>query len=343
MKQFLCLLMISAVYVCTLPVSAAHADDLFHITDMVGREVAFEKKAERIVTTFKPAALCVLSLGLSDKLVGIDANSKHDRLQLAVCPQIVHLPGVGSKSTGLNLETIIHLGPDLVLLYAQKDGIRIADRLSAHGIGALIVVPETFDGINTTLGIIAEAVGEPERAERVIRASNRLLDRVAGKIAHIPVDQRKVVYYGSSKGVFSTTTGNMLQDDMIHRAGGINASHGLRGYFREISPEQFIQWNPALVVVARPAGAQAAMLASRPQFKMVRAVADGRIYLFPSDLSPWDLPSPLSTIGVLWLGKRLYPGHFEDLDLMAEIDHFHEVLFGKRFSAMGGSLADRVR
>lgn len=342
MKRFLCFLTIIAVCLCLPPLSTVHADDKIQITDMVGRQVVFNKTAERIVTTFKPAALCVLSLGLSGNLVGIDTHSQRDRLQLAVCPQIEQLPTVGTKTSGLNLETIINLRPDLVLLYAQKDGIRIADRLRAHGIGALIVVPETFDGLDTTLRIIATAVGKPQQAETIIQASKRLRDRVARTVAPIPVDQRQVVYYGSGKGVFSTTTGNMLQDDMIHRAGGINASHELRGYFREISPEQFIQWNPALVVVARSAGAQASQLASRKQFRSVRAVADGRIYLFPADLAPWDFPSPLSTIGVLWLAKRLYPDRFEDLDLMTEIDHFHEILFGKRFSAMGGHLADRL-
>lgn len=312
------------------------------VRDMVGRKVVVREKAERIITTFKPAALCLLSLGLCDRLVGIDSHSKHDKLQLGVYPGIADLPPVGRKSTGLNLETIMHLKPDLVLLYAQKDGIKIADRLVKYGIPALVILPETFEGLNRTLMLIAEAVGEPARAARVMSESNRLLSFVAGKVRQVPEEERKIVYYASSEGVFSTATGSLLQDEIISRAGGVNAGHELSGYFREISPEQFIQWDPDLVAASLSARAQAARVLSRPEFKQVKAVANGEVYLFPSNLAPWDFPSPLSTLGVLWLGKRLYPERFEDLDVIAEIDRFHQVLFKKSFTAMEGELKDRL-
>ena len=66
------------------------------------------------------------------------------------------------------------------------------------------------------------------------------------------------------------------------------------------------------------------------------------MYTFPSNLAPWDFPSPLSTLSVLWLGKRLYPDRFEDVDLAAEVDRFHVTLFEKSFAAMGGDLNDRL-
>ena len=211
-----------------------------------------------------------------------------------------------------------------------------------YGIPALVILPETFEGLNRTLMLIAEAVGEPARAAKVMGESNRLLSFVAGKVSQIPEERRKVVYYASSKGVFSTATGSLLQDEIISRAGGVNAGHELSGYFREISPEQFIQWNPDLVAASLSARAQAARVLSRPEFKQVKAVANGEVYLFPSNLAPWDFPSPLSTLGVLWLGKRLYPDRFEDLDVNAEIDRFHQVLFKKSFTAMEGALRDRL-
>ncbi len=312
------------------------------VKDMVGREVIVHEKAERIITTFKPAALCVLSLGLSDRLVGIDSHSKHDKLQLRVCPGIAVLPGVGRKSTGLNLETIIHLKPDLVVLYAQKDGIKIADRLMAHDIPSVVIVPESFDGLRQALGLIAEAAGEPERAEKVLEVCDRLLGIVRERTRDIPEDERKVVYYASSKGAFSTATGSLLQDEIISRAGGRNAGHALSGYFREISPEQLIKWNPDLIVSSINGRAQVKRALSRPEFKQVKAVANRAVYLFPSNLAPWDFPSPLSTLGVLWLGKRLYPDRFEDLDMISEIDRFHKVLFKKSFTALEGALKDRL-
>ncbi|MFZ7110791.1 MAG: ABC transporter substrate-binding protein [Desulfatiglandales bacterium] len=330
------------VLLCLGVMSPAWSGQSGFITDMVGRKVALEPGVERIITTFKPAALCVLSLGLSDRLVGVDSHSKKDPLQLSVFPEIVRLPGVGTKTTGLNLEEIIHLKPDLVLLYAQKDGIRLADRLVEQGIPALIILPETFAGLESALRLIAWAADQQGRADRVLKEGERILDLVEKRVGSISGNQRKVVYYASSMGLFSTTTGSLIQDEIICKAGGANASHGLTGYFREISPEQFIKWNPDLIAVSMHGRGQAVRVLSRPEFRQVRAVETGRMYLFPSNLAPWDFPSPLSTLSVLWLGKRLYPDRFEDVNLEAEIDRFHVTLFGKSFTAMGGDLNDRL-
>lgn len=311
------------------------------VTDMVGRDVALREQTERIITTFKPAALCVLSLGLSDHLVGIDTHSKHDRLQVSVCPRIADLPGVGRKSTGLNLETIVNLKPDLVLLYAQKDGIKIADRLVSLGIPALVILPETFQGLQKTLGLIAEAAGRPTCTGPAFCETERVLSLVGRRVGDMPPGERKTVYYASSMGMLSTATGSLLQDEIIRKAGGNHAGHALTGYFKEISPEQFIKWNPDVVVFSCAGRKNVASVTARPHFEQVRAVADGQLYVFPSDLAPWDFPSPLSTLGVLWLADKLYPERFADVDMPEETDRFHYALFKKRFSEMGGRLKDR--
>jgi iron complex transport system substrate-binding protein len=133
----------------------------------------------------------------------------------------------------------------------------------------------------------------------------------------------------------------MLQDEIIRMAGGINAGHALSGYFREISPEQFIAWNPDVVVMSGPNVRRGREILQQPQFAGVKAVAGGRIYAFPSNIAPWDFPSPLSVLGVLWLAKTCYPQRLAHVDLDAEIDRLHRVLFGKGFAELGGRLKDR--
>ena len=108
--------------------------------DMAGRNVTICGDVERIVTTFKPATLSLFSLGLQGKIVGIDTGSKRDRLFQAVLPEVSGLTGVGSKSTGINFETVVSLAPDLVILYAQKDGIELAERLAVMKIPSIIIL-----------------------------------------------------------------------------------------------------------------------------------------------------------------------------------------------------------
>jgi len=309
------------------------------ITDMVGRQVKVPDKAQRLVTTFKPAALCVTALGLNGKLVAIDSDSQRDRLQLAVDPSIARLPAVGRKSIGLNFEAILSASPDLVILFAQKDGIAIADRLVDHGVAAIVILPETLSSLYDTLRLIAGAAGVPESAERTIAVCEKIVGLARQRVASIQGKDRIQVYFASPLGVFTTASGDMLQDEIIRMAGGSNVGHALSGYFREISPEQFITWNPDVVVMSGPNVRRGREILKQPQFARVKAMAGDRIYDFPSNIAPWDFPSPLSALGVLWLAKTCYPQQFADVDLNAEIEQFHRQLFGKGFAELGGRMS----
>ena len=336
MKRQIALVPFLLAFGMVLAATASAADR--PLTDMVGRSVRVPIEARRIVTTFKPASLCVAALGLQDRLVGIDTSSRRDPLFLGVAPALADLPAVGQKSTGLNFEAILAVKPDLVILFAQKDGITIADRLVNHGVAAIVILPEKIETLYATLRLIAEAAGAPEMSEAPIAACQRVLNLVEQRVAAIAPDRRKVVYFAAPQGLFFTASGDLLQDEMVTMAGGINAGHALTGYFREISPEQFIAWNPDLVLVSGHGAQRGLKQLEQPQFARVAAVAAGRIYRFPSNIAPWDFPSPFSALGVLWLAETCYPERFSDLDLAAEIDRFHLTLFGKSFTELGGRL-----
>lgn len=331
-------LFICACLLCMPAVDAAAGPAGRSITDMVGRTVTVSPEARRLVTTFKPASLCVTALGLQDRLVGIDTDSRRDPLQLAVDPGIARLPAVGQKSTGLNFEAILSVDPDLVVLFAQKDGIAIADRLGDHGVAAIVILPEKMQTLYDTLRLIAEAAGAPQQAENAIAECRRVVELVGQRVGAIDADHRTRVYFSSPRGIFSTATGDLLQDEMITMAGAVNVGHALSGYFREISPELFIAWNPDIVLMSGHSHHHDHDLLQQPQFAGVSAVAARRIYTFPSNIAHWDFPSPLSALGILWLAETCYPEQFAALDMQAEIDRFHVALFGKTFGSLGGKL-----
>ncbi len=311
------------------------------ITDMAGRKVTLHGEARRIIPTFKPVTLCILSLGLQDRLVGIDTHSKKDKLTRAVFPGVSQLTGVGTKSTGINLETMLSLKPDLVVLYAQKDGMSLAARLETMGIPAIIILPESMDNIKRSLDIISQAVGIPQGSSRAISTMDKVLELVQSRVRTIPQEKRKRAYFASSRSFFNTAAGNMLQDNILSRAGMINVSHGLKGYFQDISPEQFLAWNPDIIFISRNLNAQGRKSMKNLALQKVTALAQQEIHRFPSNLAPWDFPSPLSVLGTLWAACRAYPEYFQDIDFTAYANNFHHILFHKTLMEMGGSLDDR--
>ena len=306
------------------------------ITDMAGRNLTLPGPAQRIITTFKPATLCLFSLGLENRIVGIDASSRQDRLHRAVMPEVSRLTSVGSKSAGLNFETMVSLTPDLVILYAQKNGLSLAKKLEKIRIPSIIILPEDFQSVERSIDLIARAAGVSGRAELVTGTMEALLFKVAERIAPLVMDQKKTGYFASPRGLFSTATGNMLQDEIFEKAGIINVAHELSGYFQDISAEQFMNWNPEMIVFSRHCSIRAIQRLKNPALQTVAAVQSGSVYQFPSNLAPWDFPSPLSALGVFWLASRAYPERFRDMETRRVVDRFHKTLFKKSFSEMGG-------
>ncbi len=312
------------------------------VIDMAGRTVALNGPVQRLVTTFKPATLCVFSLGLQKKLVGIDTESTRDPLQRAVYPEVTGITTVGSKSSGINLETLVSLQPDLVILYAQKDGRELADRLATMGIPAIVILPETFSSIQATLDLIARAGGRAGQGVPAAEAMDTVLALVEAHLVSLTPEKRKTAYFASPRGLFSTATGSMLQDEILHKAGLVNVSHDLYGYFRDVSPEQLIRWNPEVIVLSQCLGKSVLRHLENPALQSITAVSRKAVYRSPSSLSPWDFPSPLSALAVLWLAEKAYPEHFSDVNARSVINQFHRQLFGKSLDEMNGTLSDTI-
>jgi iron complex transport system substrate-binding protein len=313
------------------------------VMDQAGRQVVIPGVVNKIVTTFKPATLCVLSLGLAPKLIGVDTSSKRDRLSKTVFPKINQVTGIGNKSMGINFETLVSLEPDLVILYSQKDGLQMADRLASLNIPAIVILPESFQTIRLSLELIARAVGGKTNILAVKQQMDNLLNLIRERLEDLPQEKRKTGYFASSRGVFSTTTGNMLQHEIFTTAGIKNVSGKLTGYFQDISPEQLFRWNPDLMVLSRHMKRSEAAQLSNKALSRVAAISNKAVFRCPSSLSPWDFPSPLSVLASLWLAKRVYPNYFFDIDLLDKINEFHRVLFGKTMDEMGGDLDDTIQ
>jgi len=342
-KLMVCIgFLITLVVFCIPALAKASETGTRTITDMAGRKVVISGPVKKIVTTFKPSTLCTLSLGLQKRLVGVDTSSKRDRLSLAVYPGIADVQGVGSKSMGINFETLVFLKPDLVILYSQKDGLSLADRLTSIGIPAIVIFPETFETIKESLRLIARATGEPERTLAIEEQMNIITDLTKKRLAGLKEKDRKTGYFSSSIGIFSTTTGNMLQDEIFNQAGITNVSHHLKGYFQDISPEQLIEWNPDVMVLSQHMKRSEVKALDNKALKRINAIQNKIVYRCPSSLAPWDFPSPMSVLASLWLACKVYPERFSDIDFQRKADDFHFQLFGKTLTQMGGKIDDTV-
>ncbi|GGP55140.1 hypothetical protein GCM10009347_22390 [Shewanella algicola] len=314
------LLSIVAILLCGLSsVSAAP----IHLIDQQGREVVLQKPAERIVSTFTPANLFSLSLGLADKLVGIGGMTKNSPF---INKQLVNHEAsvVGSRSAGTSLETIIALNPDLVLVFGKKDGYRLADRLTSLGIASLIIQPETFEDAETVIDLLAKATGTQDKAAQIAAENLRLKNIINTGLADLPASQRLRAYYVNSSDLYRTASEEMFQHQLMTTSGVTNVAKDVPGFYPKVNVEQLLIWQPQLLIResndTTKVDDQLAQSLVTPLTKLPQI-------MLPKG-SFWDMPSPMAMAGALYIAVNTYPEQFKEVDAEAEIARFYHVAFG---------------
>ena len=297
------------------------------VTDQAGRTVSVTQPVNRVVTTFIPATLFALCADLGDLLVGASNKDGTSSIYEALIDQRKPPTLVGNRTAGLSLETITSLKPDLVIMYGQKDGIRLADRLTSLGIPAIVIMPESMAYMTDTLDLIGMAAGKMAHTDRMVNTIKGMRTMMADKLAG--ADRHKV-YYAASK-LLSTVSGDMLQDEMIRLAGGTNVSEKARGFFVTISREQLLSWNPSIIIASDRLSLGATKNLDSPEYSLVQAVKENKIFRIPAE-TYWDYPSPLAMAGVLWMAGKIHPEVFSDEMVRAQTDNFYDTVFGMGFS-----------
>ena len=85
------------------------------VTDQADRTVTIEKEPTKIVSGYYIPSSLLIALGLSDKVVGIEAKADKRPIYKLAAPELQELPNVGTAKE-FDLETCASLSPDLVIL-----------------------------------------------------------------------------------------------------------------------------------------------------------------------------------------------------------------------------------
>lgn len=160
----------------------------YDVVDAQGTTVHLDAKPQRILTYTSGADEVLLGLVEPERLVAINDGLADSRMSniselvKGIQPTIPRNPPV---------ELVMSLRPDLVIV---QDWIQADNIASLRDLGIKVVVcrsPRSIKDIQETIGIMATAVGEPERGEKLIELMNKELAAIAAKVEAIPVEQRQ--------------------------------------------------------------------------------------------------------------------------------------------------------
>jgi len=285
------------------PASAVPAATSITLTDGLNRTVTLAGPAQRVVSLAPANTEILFVIGAGAQVVGCDETSDYPAEALA-------LPTIGGYS-GFNLEAIVSLHPDLVL----AGGINTPELVaSLEQLGLTVYFlpnPTTLEEMYTNLETVARLTGHESETAALVESFKARVAAVDEKI--LPLSYGPTVYYEldatEPTKPFTAGPGSFV-DLLIARAGGINIGAELQGQWAQISLEQLVVANPAIIILGDAAyGETPEKVAQRPGWGTLAAIQTGQV--FPIDDNLVSRPGPRLVDGLEAMAKLLHPGVFK--------------------------------
>lgn len=275
------------------------------VTDGLGREVTLAAPATRIVSLAPSNTEALFALGAGDRLVGRDAYSDFP-------PEALAVESIGDPYASVNTEGIVAMAPDLVL----AGGITSPETVEQlAGLGLTVYatrVNTSLDDIYTDLLDIGTLTGQATEAAALVADLKSRVDAVTAKTSS--ASERPVVFYelDATEPSKPWTPGpNTFMSQLISLAGGVNAGDIATDQYVQLSLEQLVAQDPAIIVLgsATYGGQTPELVAQRAGWETIAAVENGAVYTFDDNLV--SRPGPRVVDGLEQLARLIHPELFD--------------------------------
>ena len=303
-------------------------------TDQIGRQVTVPDTVDRVVVLQHQTLNLLVQMNATDKIVGVMANWKQ---QLGdgyarLAPELTTKAALGDL-THVDAEKLVALHPQVVFVtnYAPQEMI---DKISSLGISVVAISlrhdavgeqakmnptmtdeEQAYDqGLREGITLIGDIVNKPDEAKALIAATDKGRKMVSDRLKDIPEDQRVRAYMANPE--LTTYGSGKYTGLMMAHAGALNVAASTIKGFKQVAMEQVIAWNPQVIFVQDRYPKVVDEILQSPQWQVIDAVKNHRVYLMPDYAKAWGYPMPEAMgIGELWMAEKLYPQKFQDIDM----------------------------
>ena len=252
------------------------------VIDDAGDTVRLAHAAERIVSLIPASTELLFAIGAGPHVVG---RSKYDDYPAEAA-------AVTSVGEGLqpNIEAIVAQHRGLVVLYLSGSDAEAAARLRALGIAVVQLRTDLLESVADHARLLGELTGTKAVADSVAEAFAVNLAAATAPLGEIAArdDRPSILIMTWEQPPITVGAGSFL-DELVSRAGAVNAFHDLPQPSATVSLEAIVQRDPDLILTA---GGTLPALAGRPEWRAVRAVRERRFVHVNG--SEFDRPGPRS-------------------------------------------------
>jgi iron complex transport system substrate-binding protein len=283
------------IAVALLGVAGASNAQPLSVRDAFGRTVTLAVPPQRIVTVFASNTELIAALGLTDRIVGIDAFTRYP-------PEILDRPLIGGR-LGISVDATVALQPDLVVVTpARQAAFQLVDPMERLHVPIIVLMQRNVAEIFANLRLLGRVTGVPERSEAVAASLEARLSRIAERVSGLAAPSVVMITGQVGNGLLLVTQANTYTGDAIVRAGGTFAL--ANASMAQVSPEAVLDADPEILLYA---GMQRQLddLIARPGWRDLRAVKSGRVYA--DSRSELLIPGPRTIDGIEHLTAIFHP------------------------------------
>lgn len=276
------------------------------LTDGLGRSVTLAGPAQKIVSLAPSTTEILYAIGAGTQVVGRDKNSDYPE----EAKKVAEISGEGYGK--VNAEAVLALGPDLVLAADITPQEQIK---SLEDLGLTVFAlpnPTKLDGMYDNLRTVATLTGHTDETETLITSLKARVKAVEDKLA--PISARPLIFYEidgtDPKAPWTAGPGSFIET-MIEMAGGSNVGSGLKDQWAQISLEELVKQDPAIIVLGDTVfgGNTPELVKQRAGWDGLTAVKNDKI--FPFDDNLMSRPGPRLVDGLEALAKLIHPDLFK--------------------------------
>ncbi|MGB5716401.1 MAG: cobalamin-binding protein [Gammaproteobacteria bacterium] len=236
------------------------------VTDDDGRQVTLEQPARRIVSLAPYLSELLFASGAGHAVVGVSEYSDYPGAAASVSR-------IGG-GTGLDLEAILALQPDLVVAWQSGNPGNQVERLRSLGLTVFLSEPRHLQDVPDTLLRLGRLAG----TEPVARAAaDRFSDRYRQLEKRYAQRPAVSVFYQIWEQPLMTLNGAHLFSDVVRLCGGRNVFAGLPALAPQVGIEAILAADPEVIVIAVD-DLDSPQLAAWQRWPSLSAVQNGHVY-----------------------------------------------------------------
>lgn len=262
-----CVLLVSL-----LGVAAAASADI-RVTDDTGQIVVVPAPAQRIISLAPHVTELLFTVGAGSSLVGT--------VDFSDFPPAARVIARIGGSSGIDLERIVALHPDLIVGWASGNPRPAVERLRALGFPVYLTQPRRPEDITRNLEHLGRLTGAHAAAESAAAGFLMRYRMLAARYASKPAVR---VFYQVLDPHLITVNGQHLISEVLRVCGGVNVFADLPLLAPVVSEEAVLKADPEVIVAGGTEDGWRGWLAHWRARTELAAVRHNNLYFISADL-----------------------------------------------------------